>query len=607
MRKKEVLLFFLMGIMVFPGCSQKLTQTSETTAAEENTTEEEKAKEIDTSNMFSDRDKEVGYDESESALIQLSDQGSSCDSDAVTISENTITIIEEGTYILSGELTEGMILVDAEDTDKIQLVLNQVTISNSQSAALYIRSADKVFVTTAAGTENTLENGGTYTAIDDNNIDAAVFAKSDITFNGEGTLTVFADAGHGIVSKDDLVITSGTYSITSAEHGISGKDSVRIANGSFQITAGKDGIHAENTEDTSLGFVYLADGTFKITSKQDGISAGTWLQAEGGTYEITTGDVSTTLTEQQDTVSMKGFKAGAQMMLMDGQYTVNVQDDALHSNGSLFVGGGTYHLSSGDDGIHGDSNVTISAGNIDIAQSYEGIEGLSIDITGGEISVKASDDGINAAGGNDSSGSESRGFGGDQFASTQGAYISIQGGTLCVNASGDGIDSNGDITVSGGETYLSGPTNDGNGTLDYSGTAVITGGIFAASGSSGMAQNFDSSSSQGAIMLDVGTQEAGTAISLTDSDGTEILTWNADKEYSSVLISCPEIKEGETYILKAGASEESITMDSLVYGNSSQMGGEPGRGGGKRNGVPNGESGNRQEPGGRDNMQKPEL
>lgn len=607
MRKKEVLLFFLMGIMVFPGYSQKLTQTSETTAAEENTTEEEKAKEIDTSNMFSDRDKEVGYDESESALIQLSDQGSSCDSDAVTISENTITIIEEGTYILSGELTEGMILVDAEDTDKIQLVLNQVTISNSQSAALYIRSADKVFVTTAAGTENTLENGGTYTAIDDNNIDAAVFAKSDITFNGEGTLTVFADAGHGIVSKDDLVITSGTYSITSAEHGISGKDSVRIANGSFQITAGKDGIHAENTEDTSLGFVYLADGTFKITSKQDGISAGTWLQAEGGTYEITTGDVSMTLTEQQDTVSMKGFKAGTQMMLMDGQYTVNVQDDALHSNGSLLVGGGTYHLSSGDDGIHGDSNVTISAGNIDIAKSYEGIEGLSIDITGGEISVKASDDGINAAGGNDSSGSESRGFGGDQFASTQGAYISIQGGTLCVNASGDGIDSNGDITVSGGETYLSGPTNDGNGTLDYSGTAVITGGIFAASGSSGMAQNFDSSSSQGAIMLDVGAQEAGTAISLTDSDGTEILTWNADKEYSSVLISCPEIKEGETYILKAGASEESITMDSLVYGNSSQMGGEPGRGGGKRDGVPNGEPGNRQEPGGRDNMQKPEL
>lgn len=603
MRKKEVLLFFLMGIMVFPGYSQKLTQTSETTAAEENTTEEEKAKEIDTSNMFSDRDKEVGYDESESALIQLSDQGSSCDSDAVTISENTITIIEEGTYILSGELTEGMILVDAEDTDKIQLVLNQVTISNSQSAALYIRSADKVL----AGTENTLENGGTYTAIDDNNIDAAVFAKSDITFNGEGTLTVFADAGHGIVSKDDLVITSGTYSITSAEHGISGKDSVRIANGSFQITAGKDGIHAENTEDTSLGFVYLADGTFKITSKQDGISAGTWLQAEGGTYEITTGDVSMTLTEQQDTVSMKGFKAGTQMMLMDGQYTVNVQDDALHSNGSLLVGGGTYHLSSGDDGIHGDSNVTISAGNIDIAKSYEGIEGLSIDITGGEISVKASDDGINAAGGNDSSGSESRGFGGDQFASTQGAYISIQGGTLCVNASGDGIDSNGDITVSGGETYLSGPTNDGNGTLDYSGTAVITGGIFAASGSSGMAQNFDSSSSQGAIMLDVGAQEAGTAISLTDSDGTEILTWNADKEYSSVLISCPEIKEGETYILKAGASEESITMDSLVYGNSSQMGGEPGRGGGKRDGVPNGEPGNRQEPGGRDNMQKPEL
>ncbi len=172
-------------------------------------------------------------------------------------------------------------------------------------------------------------------------------------------------------------------------------------------------------------------------------------------------------------------------------------DDGIHADSNVTIAGGTIDITKSYEGIegliHADSNVTIAGGTIDITKSYEGIEGLSIDVTGGESSVLASDDGMNAAGGNDSSGFEGPGPGGDQFASTEGAYIHISGGILHVNSSGDGIDSNGEITVSGGETYVSGPTNDGNGTLDYSGTAQITGGIFAASGSSGMAQNFDKS------------------------------------------------------------------------------------------------------------------
>lgn len=546
MRKREVLLFFMMGTLMLSGCN---TQTEQSTQqnTEQNTESSSAVAEIDTSDMFSDRDKEVGYDESESVAISLADNGSSCESDAVSITENTVTIKEEGTYILSGSLSNGMVIVEAEDTDKIQLVLNGVSISSTQSAALYVRSADKVYVTTVSGTENSLEHSGTYTAIDENNIDAAVFSKSDLTFNGEGMLTVTAQEGHGIVSKDDLILTSGTYVITSASHGIAGKDSVRIANGSYTIVSGKDGIHGEHTEDSSLGFIYLAGGTFDIKSQQDGISASSWLQAEGGTY------------------------------------TIDAEDDTFHSNGNLVIHDGTYTLSSGDDGIHADSNVTIAGGTIDIAKSYEGIEGLSIDISGGESSVLASDDGMNAAGGNDSSGFEGPGPGGDQFASTEGAYIHISGGILHVNSSGDGIDSNGDITVSGGETYVSGPTNDGNGTLDYNGSAVVTGGIFAASGSSGMAQNFDSSSTQGVIMVNVEEQEANTEIALLDISGTELLSWTAEKEYSSVIVSSPEIQQGETYTLKAGTAEQNITMDSLVYGNPSQ-GGIPGSNGGERGG-----------------------
>lgn len=602
MRKKEVLLFFVMGILMLSGCNTK-TEKNTQQNTESSTTVSTSVTEIDTSEMFSERDKEVGYEESKSTAILLADNGSSCESDAVSITENTVTIKDEGTYILSGSLSNGMVIVEAEDTDKIQLVLNGVSISNAQSAALYIRSADKVFVTTASGTENILENNGTYTAIDENNIDAAVFSKSDLTFNGEGTLTITAQEGHGIVSKDDLVLTSGTYVITSASHGISGKDSVRFANGSYNIVSGKDGIHAENTEDSSLGFVYLAGGTFDITSQQDGISASAWLQAEEGTYTILTGEGSVSVQSQnggygkpmeqafpeeteENTTSIKGMKAATQLVINGGTYTIDAEDDTLHSNGNLAISGGTYSLSSGDDGVHADSNVTISGGNIDIAKSYEGIEGLSIDITNGEIFVVASDDGMNAAGGNDSSGFEGPGPGGDKFASTEGAYIHIAGGVLHVNASGDGMDSNGDITVSGGETYLTGPTNSGNGTLDYSGSAVVTGGVFAASGSSGMAQNFDSSSTQGVIMVDVEEQEANTGITLLDSNGIELLNWTAEKAYSSIIISCPEIKEGETYTLKAGTTEQSITMNSLVYGKSSPGGGNGGgRGNRKEDGM----------------------
>ena len=210
MRKKEVILFILMGTLLLSGCSAK-TEENAQQSTENSDTVSTSIMEIDTSDMFSDRDKEVGYEETESVAISLADGGSACESDAVSITENTVTIKEEGTYVLSGALSDGMVIVEAEDTDKIQLVFNDVSISSSQSAALYIKSADKVFVTTVSGTENNLEHNGTYTAIDENNIDAAVFSKSDLTLNGEGTLTVTAQEGHGIVSKDDLILTSGTY------------------------------------------------------------------------------------------------------------------------------------------------------------------------------------------------------------------------------------------------------------------------------------------------------------------------------------------------------------------------------------------------------------
>ena len=533
MKRKVVLAFLLTGALVLSGCS-KTNNSNETSSG--STSTDSSAQGIDVSNMFSDRDKEIGYDEENSTVIKLSDDSTTCDSDAVQISGNTVTIIDEGTYILSGTLTDGMVIVDAEDTDKVQLVLDGVDITSAESAAIYVREADKVFITTASDSQNTLTNGGTYTAIDDNNIDAAIFSKSDLTLNGAGSLTITAKAGHGVVSKDDLVLTSRTYQIDAASHGLSGKDSVRIASGSYTIVSGKDGIHAENADDTSLGFVYLADGTFDITSDGDGISAGNWLQADGGVYTVKAGrgsenvqksdgewqfgpgqQTESTDTTEEDTVSMKAIKAAGELILKGGKYSLDSADDTIHSNANITISDGEFTLASGDDGIHADSATTISGGTIDITESYEGIEGLSIDITGGE-------------------------------------------------------------------TYVSGPTNDGNSALDYNGTGTVTGGIFIAAGSSGMAENFGDSSTQGVMMVTVNSQAAGSAVSLSDSSGNELVSWTPEKEYTSVIISCPEITTGQEYTLTTGSDTTQITMDSIVYGSGSGMGGNPGNGGGPGNG-----------------------
>lgn len=604
MKKRIVLPLILAALLAVSGCSSTgLAPSSPSETTEVPEASSSVISSVSTSEMFTDRDMEIGYDEDNSAHISLSGQSASSDSNAVKISGSTVTITEEGTYILSGTLTDGSIVVSAEDTDKIQLVLDGVDIASSTSAAVYIQEADKVFITTAADSENRLANGGEYIAIDENNIDSVIFSKADLTLNGAGTLAVNAAAGHGIVSKDDLVLTSGTYEITAASHGLSGKDSVRLANGSYNITSGKDGIHAENADDASLGFLYIANGTFSIAAEGDGMSAGTYLLIEDGEYNIQAGGGSanaspqentqnfarggfgqTENTDSEDAASTKGIKAAEDLTINGGTFTIDSADDSLHSNGSITIGEGTLEIATGDDGIHADLAVTISGGSINISQSYEGMEGLSIDITGGEIQVVASDDGLNAAGGNDSSGFGGRG--GDIFASTEGAYIAISGGTMHINASGDGIDSNGDLTVTGGETYVSGPTNSGNGALDYAGEAAISGGIFVAAGASGMAENFGDSSTQGAMLVTVSSGSAGSTISLCDSSGSQLISWQADKEYNSVVISCPGITEGETYTLTTDGSTTQITMSSLIYNSGGGMGG------GFDNGMNGGRGGN---------------
>ena len=556
--------------------------------------------------MFTDRDTRATYDEESAVRIELDGSSISASSDSVQINGTTAILTEEATYIVSGTLDDGMLVVDADEAAKLQIVLDNASITSSTSAALYVLEADKVFVTLAEGSQNALANGGSFVAIDDSDIDGAVYSKQDLTFNGSGALTVTSPAGHGIVGNDDLVLAGGTYTVTSASHGLNANDSVRITGATdLTLDAGKDGIHAENNDDASLGFVYISGGTFAIEAEGDGISAGAYLQITDGAYDILAGGGSVNGESQsseswggfrggpmetassagetsESSTSMKGLKAVSSLVISGGAFTIDAADDAVHTNAGMTVSGGTFAIATGDDAFHADATLTVTGGTIDISESYEGLEALHLDIQGGEISLVSRDDGLNAAGGTDGSAKEPveppqdasdgsvappempegggrggrGGMGGGFSSASSGGSIAISGGTLTIQASGDGLDANGTIEITGGTTVVTGPTSGDTAVLDYDTSAAIAGGTFLGTGAAGMAQTFRSAE-QGVVTERV-SGEAGEEIVLADASGTALLTLSPALDFQFVLLSSPDLVSGETYALTIGGTSTEV-------------------------------------------------
>lgn len=521
------------------------------------------------SDMFTETDKNASYDIMDSNTIFLSGSSANVSSSSITVSNNLITINAEGTYMIKGNSTNQSIIVNTAN-EKVKLVLSDVTMINDNFAALYIKNADKVFIILEGN--NTLSVMNDFVTIDENSVDGTIFAKDDITIQGDGNL-ILNSSKHGIVGKDDIKITGGTITISAVSHGIQANDSVRISDANLNINAGKDGIQVENTDDETKGYVYFESGFAEIIAGYDGIDASSTVQITNGVLNITSGGGSNKTVSS--TNSTKGIKAQKDILITDGSITIDSSDDSIHSNGSIEITGGIFTLSSNDDGIHADSSLIISNGSITITKSYEGLEAQNVNISGGKIAIKASDDGINAAGGNDNSSIGGR-PGQNSFNTNINAFITISGGEIYVNSEGDGIDSNGNLTISGGLTIVEGPTNNGNGALDYDGTGTVTGGTLIAIGSSGMAMNF-SSATQGSILLNINSQKAGTTISLNDSNGNEILSMTATKAYSSVLITSESLIQGNSYNITAGSSTNTVILTTLIYGKGSSMGGgQPG-------------------------------
>lgn len=563
------------------------------------------------------------YTSSNATLISFTDSAVTADGaySGYEIEGTDVSITAAGTYVFSGDCNDGSITVKKGVTG-VTLVLNGLTLTNADSAAITLNKTAEAALIAAAGSENTVAD--TAGANDEN---AAVKVKSgaSLSLSGTGTLTACGNAKNGIKGASDAVITVDelTLNIEAADDGLSCDDELTIKGGRVNITAGGDAVKAspdtddaENPDTTSLGNVTVSGGTMTLTAANDGVQADGNLTVTGGTFAVTAnGGHTTALTD--DSASCKGLKAGKTLTVSGGTVNVDSADDALHAN-DVTVSGGTLTLASGDDAVHADNDLVVGVKGsssttnpkIDITASYEGLEGTTVSVYSGDIDVAASDDGVNAA--NSEIGERS-----DKYA------INIAGGDLYVDAGSDGLDSNNDINITGGRIEVYGADAMMDAAIDYDGTFTLSGGtLFGAgmepgagtqayiavgetspSGGHGGMGMTRPDKTDGSTMTPPDGQQNGTrpekpsddkngwtggkgqsanresalgikkgsVITVQDASGKTLYTATALGSMSSVIFSSADIKEGETYtVLVDGASVGTATAK---LGTSSSDGG----------------------------------
>lgn len=502
------------------------------------------------------------WDSADEILVNLEGESISVIGEGVTVSGAILTINAAGTYRLSGYLYDGQLVVDTDDEGVVRLIFDNVDISNSTSAPVTINSAAKTVIILAKGTHNEITDAAEYifASADEDEPNAALFSKDDLTIYGQGSLTVNANYNDGITSKDGLVIMAANITVQAKDDGIRGKDYLIIEDVDFSINALGDGLKSDN-DNENKGYISIASGVFNITAGADAIQAKSNIQIENGEFTLSSGGGSHANISSDD--SAKGIKAGINIFINGGEFIIDAADDAIHSNNAITINGGLFEIASADDGIHADIAIEINDGIINISQSYEGIESEIIVLNGGNIHVVASDDGINVAGGNDGSGFTPGGGGNSDY------YLQINDGYIVVNAAGDGLDSNGNIEMTGGTIIVNGPTQSMNGPLDYDGSFEISGGLLIAVGSSGMAQGLDSSSTQLWMGVSFSTQQANQLIHVQKTDSKEeIVTFAPAKNYQSFVFSSSALEGGINYDIYMGGSSTGVENDGLFEGGS---------------------------------------
>lgn len=518
---------------------------------------------------YTNRDKDSSYNDSTATHIALSSSGVSVSGDGVAADGSEVVISEAGTYVVTGSLADGQLVVNASDNDKIQLVLDGVNIHNEDGPAIYVKNTDKTCITLANNTSNTLSDGSSYTLEEGSDEPyATLFSKDDLTINGNGALKVEAAYRHGICSKDDLVITGGSITVTANEDALRGRDCVKILSGSFNLTSGKDAIKSNNDTDGTKGFVSIDGGTFALAAGDDAIHAESVLFVNDGTIDVST--------------CYEGYEA--EQVYINGANThIVASDDALNAaarsssaqTDATAVKGASSEGQSGNQPAGQPSNAgsdgAAEGQGVPNAAASGGANGAPADA--GQTDPKSGTDGgagadgvDGAAGamGEDGPQSEVRNTLNEvpQAGNNASCLIQINGGYTVLDASGDGVDSNGSVEITGGVLLVSGPTSEGDGAFDYDNSATISGGTVIMVGSSGMAQNFTSGTQAFAFTSVSG--EAEQSVSICNNKGELLASFTPSKSYETVLVSSPGFSEGIEYSLVLGGSVSRANSDGYT-------------------------------------------
>lgn len=585
--------------------TEKVLLDSQTSSGDSDKLQKNKNSEYDVS--YTEKELTYKWDD-DCTIVSASDSGFKVEGRGASASGSTLNITSAGTYLLSGNINEGNVIVNSSDEKAVRLVFNGLSINCSTTAPLNVISADKVIITLVNGTDNIIGDTARTISDDDNDMPkGTIYSKSDLTFNGAGTLNVSAGFCDAIVSKDKLKFVSGDFKIKAADDAIIGRDLVAVRDAEFSIQSEGDGIKTTNDTDTEKGNIVIEGGTFDIQTAKDGIQADNAVNIKDGTFNITSGDGSTngrnhipddmmgggkggfggknfnqndkpdtvtdkksTLTGETDTVAeetssgCRGIKSGNKILIDNGTIKINSADDSIHSDNTVMINSGKLNILSGDDGIHATEDMEINGGEVCIKKSYEGLEGSAIRINDGVVYIVSSDDGVNASASDNS----------------KEPMFSVNGGYLCVDASGDGLDSNGNIEINDGVVIVNGPVSNGDGPLDYgdqNNSISVNGGVLVAAGSAGMFELPSSDSKQNSIAIASLSADAGTICSLTDEKNNVIVAFKVSKTSEAMVISTPEIKKNNKYyIYKDGKYSGTLNDDGFAEGGTLLSGTEAG-------------------------------
>ena len=508
---------------------------------------------LDVDTHYSEQD--LSWDTSSETAIDLSNPTAT---DGVTVEDGTLTITKAGTYKLSGEY-QGQIKVETADSDAVRLVLDNANITNSSGAALNVVNADEVILYSASGTTNTISDGADYTATGEDDPDAVVYSKADLTIAGEGTLKVNGNHEDGIHTSDGLVIASGTLEVNAANTGIKGKDYVDILGGTINVTAQQDGIKSTNDTDEGQGWTRLSNGTVTVNAGDDGFKASRVVEISGGSLtveqsdegieaqyiNVSGGDVNVTSADDGMNASLKTSNSESTDSSENTSDTANQQQNN-QQQGSL--PGGQQNGASNQQQQGTGQPPTVSGTSQD-GKSQNGTTG-----TGQQGMGQPPQGGM-------------PGGGGGTFEVID-AAINVSGGHVTVNAEGDGIDSNGVTTLSGGTLIVNGPSQGGNAALDTNGDLLLNGATVLSGSTADMFEAPSTNSTSGYLKLTNSSGfEQGSTVQVADSSGKVVANYKVTKSnVQLVLVSSSSIVKGQSYTAYTTTSAVDSNATSLASG-----------------------------------------